>query len=184
MYDFSKFKKELSEIESWLTKEYTTIRTGMASPALLDSVKVESYGSFMPINQLATVGTEDARTIRVSPWDKSQVQVRAIEKAINDANLGVSVVSDSAGVRVIFPELTSERRVLLIKSAKEKQEKARVSLRGEREKVWEDIQKKEKNGEIGEDEKFRLKEEMQKYVDETNRKFEEIFSKKEKEISS
>src|SRR3989338_6898105 len=175
-YDFSKFKKELSEIESWLTKEYTTIRTGMASPALLDSVKVESYGSFMPINQLATVGTEDARTIRVSPWDKSQV--RGIEKAINDANLGVSVVSDSAGVRVIFPELTSERRVLLIKSAKEKLEKARVSLRGEREKVWEDIQKKEKNGEMGEDEKFSLKEEMQKYVDETNRKFEEIFSKK------
>ncbi|OGD68027.1 ribosome recycling factor [Candidatus Campbellbacteria bacterium RIFCSPLOWO2_01_FULL_34_15] len=180
-YDFSKFKKELSEIESWLTKEYTTIRTGMASPALLDSVKVESYGSFMPINQLATVGTEDARTIRVSPWDKSQV--RGIEKAINDANLGVSVASDSAGVRVIFPELTSERRVLLIKSAKEKLEKARVSLRGEREKVWEDIQKKEKNGEMGEDEKFSLKEEMQKYVDETNRKFEEIFSKKEKEIS-
>lgn len=180
-YDFSKFKKELSEIESWLTKEYTTIRTGMASPALLDSVKVESYGSFMPINQLATVGTEDARTIRVSPWDKSQV--RSIEKAINDANLGVSVASDSAGVRVIFPELTSERRVLLIKSAKEKLEKARVSLRGEREKVWEDIQKKEKNGEMGEDEKFSLKEEMQKYVDEANRKFEEIFSKKEKEIS-
>ncbi|AKM84119.1 TPA: ribosome recycling factor [Candidatus Campbellbacteria bacterium] len=180
-YDFSKFKKELSEIESWLTKEYTTIRTGMASPALLDSVKVESYGSFMPINQLATVGTEDARTIRVSPWDKSQV--RGIEKAINDANLGVSVASDSAGVRVIFPELTSERRVLLIKSAKEKLEKARVSLRGEREKVWEDIQKKEKNGEMGEDEKFSLKEEMQKYVDASNKKFEEIFSKKEKEIS-
>lgn len=180
-YDFSKFKKELSEIESWLTKEYTTIRTGMASPALLDSVKVESYGSFMPINQLATVGTEDARTIRVSPWDKSQV--RSIEKAINDANLGVSVASDSAGVRVIFPELTSERRVLLIKSAKEKQEKARVSLRGEREKVWEDIQKKEKNGEMSEDEKFSLKEEMQKYVDASNKKFEEIFAKKEKEIS-
>ncbi|OGD68168.1 ribosome recycling factor [Candidatus Campbellbacteria bacterium RIFCSPLOWO2_02_FULL_35_11] len=180
-YDFSKFKKELSEIESWLSKEYTTIRTGMASPALLDGVKVESYGSLMPINQLATVGTEDARTLRISPWDKSQV--RGMEKAINDANLGVSVVSDSIGIRVIFPELTSERRVLLIKSAKEKLEKARVSLRGEREKEWEDIQKREKDGEISEDEKFRLKDDMQKIVDETNKKFEEIFAKKEKEIS-
>jgi ribosome recycling factor len=181
MYDFSNFKKEIKEVENWLIKEFSAIRTGMASPALLDGVRVESYGSLMPVNQVANVSVEDARTLMVSPWDSSQI--KALEKAITDANLGVSLSTCSSGVRVIFPELTSERRVLLLKTAKEKLEKARVSLRGEREIVWEDIQKKEKEGEMGEDEKFRLKEDMQKLVDEQSKKFEELFNKKEMEIS-
>lgn len=180
-YDFSKLKNNINEVESWLTKEYTTIRTGMASPALLDSVRVDSYGSMMPINQIASVTTEDAKTLRISPWDNSQI--KPIDKAITLANLGVSVVVDGSGLRVIFPELTSERRVLLMKSAKEKLEKARISLRGERDEVWTDIQKKEKEGEISEDDKFRLKEQMQKFIDEANEKMERLFDKKEKEIS-
>lgn len=180
-YDFSKFKNETLEVEKWLSKEFSTIRTGMASPTLLDGVRVESYGSFLPVNQVANVGTEDARTIRISPWDTSQI--KDIEKAITLADLGVSLSVDSAGLRVSFPELTSERRVLLIKTAKEKLEKARISLRAERDKVWEDIQKQEKDGEISEDEKFRLKDQMQKIVDEVKIKLDGLFEKKEKEIS-
>ena len=182
MYDFSKFKNEISEVEKWLIKEFSTIRTGMASPALLDSVKVENYGSMMPINQVANISIEDARTLIVTPWDASQV--KDVEKAINDADLGVAVSVGGTGIRISFPDLTSERRGLLVKTAKEKLEKARVSLRAEREKVWDDIQKKEKEGEINEDEKFRLKDEMQKIIDEMGNKLEELFKKKESEISN
>ncbi len=181
MYDFSKFKNDLAEVENWLLKELSTVRTGMASPALLDGVKIDSYGSMTPLNQVANISTEDAKTLVVSPWDASQL--KDVENAINDADLGVSVSAGGTGIRVSFPDLTSERRVLLIKTAKDKLEKARISLRAEREKVWDDVQSKEKDGEISEDEKFRLKEEIQKMIDEMNSKLEGAFNKKEDEIS-
>ena len=180
-YDFANFKNNTKEVEEWLQKEFTTIRTGMASPALLDGIKVENYGSMMPLNQVANIGSEDARTLMVSPWDASVV--KDIEKAITDADLGVGVAAGSSGVRVSFPELTSERRVLLVKSAKDKLEKARVSLRSAREDTWSEIQKQEKDGEINEDDKFKAKEDMQKIVDEVNIKLDQMFAKKEEEIS-
>lgn len=179
-YDFLKFKENIKEVESWLIKEFSGIRTGMASPALLDGVKVNSYGSLLPINQIANVGVDDAQTLTVSPWDVNQI--KEIEKAITDANLGVSVSVGGTGIRVSFPNLTSERRTLLIKMAKEKLEKAKVSLRAEREKTWDNIQKQEKDGEINEDDKFRLKDEMQKIVDEVGGRFEDLLKKKEEEI--
>jgi len=150
-YDFSKFEENIKEVENWMIKEFSGIRTGMASPALLDSVKVNSYNSFLPINQIANIGVEDAKTLTVNPWDINQI--KEIEKAITNANLGVSVSVGGSGIRVSFPDLTSERRSLLIKTAKEKLEKARVSLRSERDIVWDKIQEQEKVGEIGEDEK-------------------------------
>ncbi len=107
-----------------------------------------------------------------------------IEKAITVANLGLSVVVDDKGVRVIFPELSAERRTSLVKIAKEKLEEARKTLRLERDKTWTDIQKKEKEGGMGEDEKFRLKKEMEKIGDEVQKKLEEMIVKKEKEILS
>ncbi|MBU1557912.1 ribosome recycling factor [Patescibacteria group bacterium] len=181
MYNFNDFKSSLQEVENWLLKEFTTIRTGMASPALLDGVKVDNYGSMVPLNQVANISTENAKTLVVSPWDSSQV--KGVEKALNEADLGVSVSAGGTGIRVSFPDLTSERRVLLMRTAKEKLEKARVSLRAEREKIWDDVQKKEKDGEINEDEKFRLKEEIQKMIDDMNSKLEKAFNKKEDEIS-
>lgn len=182
LYDFSKLKSKTKEIEEWLKKEYTSLRTGMASPALLDSVQVETYGSRMGIKELASVSIEDARSLRVSPWDSSQAT--NIEKAISLANLGVSLSVDEKGIRVHFPELTTERRALLVKAANGKLEEARVSLRTFRDEVWSDIQKKEREGAIGEDDKFRLKNEMQKIVDDANKKLEEIAAKKDKEIMS
>lgn len=181
-YNFLDLKQNIEGVQDWLQKEYLGIRTGRATPALLDGILVDSYGSKLPINQVATVGVEDARTLRISPWDASQV--KAIEKAIVDANLGISVSTDTLGSRVSFPELTAERRGVLIKLLKDKLEDARISLRSERDKVWSDIQKKEKDGEISEDEKFIYKEEMQKIVDEGTKKLEETASKKEVEIQS
>lgn len=181
-YNFSKFQQKIKETQDWYTKELAAIRTGRASTAFLDPVKVESYGSEMPITSLATVSAEDAKTIRISPWDNSQVQ--AIEKAINISNLGVSVVVDGSGLRVIFPELTGERRLQLVKVAKEKLEDARVALRRERNEVSEDLNTKKKNGEMGEDDMMRAKTEMEKIFQEGAKKLEEFFDKKEKEITS
>ena len=175
------FKQKLKESTDWLQKEFTGIRTGQATPALLDGIKVESYGTFMPIVQIGSVGIEDARTIRIAPWDLSQVP--AIERAIREADLGVSVSSDSTGLRVIFPDLTSERRVQLIKLAKSKLEDARVTVRALRDEIMKEIEAKRKTNEISEDDKFSLKDKIQKAVDNSNRNLELLFTQKEAEIS-
>lgn len=175
------FEKKVKDVVQWLQQEYVTIRTGQATPALLDGIKVESYGSMMPLNQVGSIGAEDARTLRVSPWDVGQVS--AIESAIRDADLGVSVATDSSGLRVIFPELTSERRVQLIKLAKSKLEDARVSVRAARDEVMKDIEKQLKDGEITEDDKFTMKETVQKKVDAVNNELESLYDAKEAEVN-
>lgn len=182
MYDFKTLESKLTETSEWLKKEYQGLRTGRATPTLLDGVQVDSYGARVPLNQVASISVEDARTLRIAPWDISQI--KEIEKAITNANLGVGVSSDEKGVRAIFPELTSERRASLIKLAKDKLEDARQSVRAAREDAWNDIQLKEKEGEISEDEKFRHKEDLQKYIDNENKALEEIFTKKQTEIES
>lgn len=180
-YDFTKLKNKIKETEDWMKKEYTGIRTGMASPQLLDGILVESYGQRMPLNQVGSVSVTDAKSLLVTPWDASQV--KAVEKAITVANLGVSLKTDEKGVRVFFPELTSERREMLIKIAKEKHEQAKITLRAVRDEIVKDIDLKEKEGGMGEDDKFRFKAEMQKLVDGGNKSLEEIFIKKQKEIT-
>jgi ribosome recycling factor len=180
-YDFTKLKNKIKETEDWIKKEYTGIRTGMASPQLLDGIVVESYGQRMPLNQVGSVSISDPKSLLVTPWDASQV--KAVEKAITVANLGVSLKTDEKSVRVFFPELTSERREMLIKLAKEKLEHGKVTLRAVRDEVVKDIEAKEKEGGMGEDDKFRFKAEMQKLVDGGNATLEGILVKKEKEIT-
>jgi ribosome recycling factor len=158
-YDFKGFEAQIKGIQEKLTRELAGVRTGRAAPAILDGVMVESYGTRVSINQIANIGVEDARTLRITPWDASQA--KEIEKAIALANLGVSVGMDERGVRVNFPELTGERRIQLIKLAKEKIEEAKTALRSARDQVWNDIQKREKEGGMGEDDKVRAKDEMQ-----------------------
>lgn len=181
-YNFSKFQNKIKETQEWLGREFAAIRTGRASTAFLDGVRVESYGTEMPVNSLANISIEDAKTIRISPWDGSQTQ--AIERAITASNLGVSVSVDDKGVRVIFPELTGERRLQLVKVAKEKLEDARVAIRRERSEISDDLNEKKKSGEMGEDEMMRNKAEMEKLTQEGSRKLEELFNKKEQEITS
>ncbi len=176
----NEIKKKLEEVSEWLIKEYSGIRSGQASPAILDNIKVESYGSFLPIPQVSSVGIEDIRTLRISPWDAGLVVV--IEKAIREADLGVSLVSDSSGLRVIFPELSAERRVQLIKLAKSKLEDARISVRSVRDEEMKNLEKDFKAGEVSEDEKKKGKENIQKFVDEANVKLEGVFNNKEKEL--
>ena len=180
-YDFSEFKRASESVSGWLKKEYASIRTGRAIPSILDGVSVNAYGSSMPISQLATVSIEDPKTLRITPWDKDVA--KDIDKAIRESNLGLSVALDAVGLRVSFPELTSERRTMLSKLAKEKFEEARIKIRTEREKNLTDLDRKGKEGTLSEDDKFRFKAELQKLVDDANSKLEELTSKKEKEIT-
>tara|TARA_B100002051_G_scaffold147570_1_gene139659 strand:+ start:26385 stop:26927 length:543 start_codon:yes stop_codon:yes gene_type:complete len=176
----SDIQTKIQEAKEWLKKEYAGIRTGQASPSLLDNIKVDSYGTMSPINQVGTVGVEDAKTLRVSVWDSSQIQ--AIETAISEADLGVSVATDSAGLRVIFPELTADRREQLLKLAKSKLEDARITVRSIRDDAMKAIDKEEKDGDISEDEKFTQKEAVQKQIDGANKELEELFASKESEL--
>jgi len=181
-YDFSGFKKKIETLEEWLHRELSTVRTGRATPAILDTIRVDSYGAKVPINHIAGVSVEDSRTIRVTAWDKNQN--KDIENAIISADLGLSVSSDDQGLRVIFPELTAERREALLKVVNTRLEDARVSLRQTRDEVWQEIQEREKSGALSEDEKFRSKTEMQKFVDSANKTMDESVEKKRKEISN
>lgn len=182
MYNFQAFKEKLKGVETWLSKELQGVRTGRASISFLDPVKVESYGSLVPLNQVATISLEDARVIRIAPWDTALI--KDVEKAIIASNLGVSAAVDDKGVRVIFPDLTGERRTELAKMAKAHLEEGKTSVRRLRDEVMKDIQGKEAAGGVSKDDVFKWKQETQKYVDETTKRLEESFQKKEKEITT
>lgn len=173
-YNINNLKTELKKIEDWLSREYSNVHTGKASPIILDSIMVESYGQRMPIKNVGSINIEDTKTLRVAPWDKSQI--KEIEKAVIASNLGLSVVSDSDGVRVIFPMLTTENRAKLVKVLKEKLEDARISVRKERQSAIDET------SDLSEDEIKRAKEEIQKCVDISNSNLESIFNKKEVDV--
>ncbi len=179
-YNFTQTKTEFAKIEDWLKTQYSQISTGRANPALIDSVMVESYGSFQPIKNIASITIEEARVLRISPWDKNAV--KEIERALQQSGLPLSVISDSNGIRASIPQLTEESKRSVVKLVKEKLEEARVSVRLERQRVDKDIDAQEKAGEFAEDDKFRAKEELQKMVEQANQVMEDLFQKKEADI--
>lgn len=182
MYDFVLFDTKASAAKEWLMKEYRSLRTGRAMPAILDNVQVAAYGSLVPLRQVGSVAVEDARTLRVNAFDPSIV--KDIERGIVTANLGVGTVSDSASVRVTFPELTAERREQLTRLAKQRLEEARAAIRVARDEIWKDIQSREKEGVLTEDDKFRLKDELQGRVDTINDELEKAFEAKRREMET
>ena len=156
------------------------LRTGRASVSLLDPIKVEIYGDFMPINQLATVSVPEARTINVQVWDKSSV--KAIEKAISNSGLGLNPVSDGQMIRVPIPDLSEQRRKELSKKVGEYAEQSRIALRNIRRDSIDDLKKMEKDKLLSEDELKVQTTEIQKITDTYNSKIEEISVSKSKEI--
>jgi ribosome recycling factor len=181
-YDFKQFDGKISAAKEWLAKEYRGLRTGRAAPAILDGVLVSAYGSMMPLKQVANVGVEDARTLRVQPFDVGLL--KDVERAISASNLGVGTSADSTVVRVSFPELTSERRRELTKLAKGKLEEARTTVRVARDETKKDIENKERASALTKDDKFSLIEELQKRVDKANEEMQKAFEAKEKEMST
>ena len=182
MFDFSKAKEQFSEAAEHLKNEYMQISTGRANPALLDSVKVDSYGTLQPIRNIASINTDDARTLRITPWDKSQL--KGIEKAIIDSKLPFSISVGDTSVIINIPQLTEEGKKSLVKLIKEKLESARVHIRSIRQETLKAIDEAEARGDFAEDDKKRFKDELQKMVDKANEELETIFKEKEKDIMS
>ncbi len=179
-YDFSGVLGQKNTIMEWLKSEYRSIQTGRATPQVLDLVHIDMYGARTLIAHAGNITIEDPRTLRVAPWDKSVIG--QMEKAINDADLGLSVSSDSDGLRVYFPSLTTETRTKLVKLLKDRLEDARIRVRALREETNKHIDAEAKNGAYGEDEQKKYREEMQKIVDAANQELEDYFQKKEIEV--
>jgi ribosome recycling factor len=163
-----------------LKRELATLRAGRATPALLDRVQVEYYGSMTPVNQLATINTPDSRTLMIQPWDKSSLG--AIEKAILKSELGLTPTNDGSSIRIVIPALTEERRTELVKMTKKYGEEAKVAIRNIRRDANDDIKKLEKTAGISEDESRRHQDDIQKTTDKYIAEVDKILAAKEKEI--
>src|SRR3989344_4880393 len=161
-YSLAQLDAELKQIKERFFDALSTLRTGRANPALVSDIIVDAYGAKMKLEGVASVTTQDARTLLIQPWDKSVIS--AIEAAVRKSNLGLQPVVDKDVIRILLPELTGERREQLSKAVGGKMEEERLSSRQVRDDVWKDIQTQERGGGLSEDEKFRSKDELQKKI--------------------
>lgn len=175
-------KQEFAAVIEFLKTDLSSLRTGRASAAMLDAITVEAYGSRQGIKAVASISVSDAKTIVLEPWDKSLMG--AVEKGVRDSGLGINPVNDGRVIRLILPDLTSERRQELVKVLHQKLEQARISVRKVREDLREKINQEEKNKTIGEDEKFKLQEDLEKMVKDFNDQIKSVGENKEKEITT
>jgi ribosome recycling factor len=160
--------------------EFSTIHTGKASPAMVESVMVEAYGSMMPLKGCAAITTPDPRMIQIQPWDKALV--RPIEKALQMANIGVNPVVDGGLIRLPFPELSKERRQEFVKTAHRLAEEGRVAVRHVRRDAMEAAKKLKKDGKISEDDEKRLEKDVQTATDKAIKDIDTAVANKEKEL--
>ena len=163
-----------------LTREFSAVRTGRASAALLDNVRVEAYGNMTPINQLASVSVPDPKTIVIQPWDASQIG--NIEKAIHKSDLGISPSSDGKVVRLTMPTLTEERRKQLAKTVGKYAEDARVAIRNIRREANDKLKTMAKDKHVSQDDERRGHDSIQKTTDKFIAKVDELAKKKEQEV--
>lgn len=173
-------KEGMEEAIDRLRKSLTKVRAGRANPAMLDGVRVDNYGSMMPLNQVATVSVGDARLLVIKPWDRNMIG--PVEKAINAQNLGLNPQSDGVVIRLAIPPLTEERRKGLVKQVKEITEEAKVAIRESRREVNEMLKEAEKKRALSEDELKKALEKVQDIHDRYIKQVNEITTKKEAEI--
>ncbi len=176
----AELKKRMDGALAAFQKDLSGLRTGRASPNLVEGVMVEVYGSMMPLNQVATVSIPEARMISLQVWDKSNIS--AVEKAIRIADLGLNPSSDGTLVRIPLPDLTEERRKELVKIAHTLAEKGRIAIRNVRREGMDAAKKAEKNKEISEDEQRHQSDLIQKLTDEHIGKVDSLLKDKEKDI--
>ena len=174
------YKPDFETAIDHLENELSHLRTGRAHPALVEEIPVEAYGSTMDLKGVASVSVQDARTLLIQPWDKQML--KPIETAIQLAKIGIQPVIDGDKIRLTMPQMTEESRKNLVKVMKERLEDSRIALRGVREKIREQVLKLEKEKAMGEDEKFKILEELDKTVREYGEKVEELGAEKEKDI--
>jgi len=160
--------------------EFSSVRTGRASPALLDRVHVDYYGSSTPLKQLATINAAEAQMLTVQPFDKSTL--KAIEKGITEANLGLTPNNDGNIIRLVIPQLTEERRKEFVKMVRHIAEEGRIAIRNVRRDVMHDLRELKDEGDVGEDEEHRAEGELQKLTDSRIAELEGLLKGKEEEI--
>jgi ribosome recycling factor len=163
-----------------LEKDFSKLRTGRASTALVDSIRVEYYGTPTPLNQVASVSIPDSRTISIAPWDRNAFN--SIEKAIMKSDLGLTPINDGRAIRINIPVLTEERRKDLVKMAKKYTEEAKVAIRNVRRDVNDALKKMHTAKEISEDDLHKGQDEVQKTTDLFVKKADAVLAEKEKEI--
>jgi len=172
----NKMEKTLESIGHQLVR----LRTGKASPALLDGIKVEYYGTPTPLNQIASISTPEPRLLVVHPWDKSAVA--DVEKAIQASELGLNPNSDGTVIRIPIPTLTEDRRKELVKFAKKITEEGKVGVRNVRREVIDEIKQKQKDGGIPEDDSHRLQDRIQELTEKFSKRIDDLLKSKEEEI--
>jgi ribosome recycling factor len=171
-----KFKDAISHLEG----ELRSLHSGRANSALVENLLVSYYGTQTPLKQMASISTPSPSTIQIQPWDVNSLG--DIENAVRNSDLGLSPTNDGRTVRVSLPPMTEERRSELMKIVRTRAEETNISLRTSRGEAWEDIQTKERNGEITEDDKFAAKKEFDKLTEQYEEKIKDLVRNKEKEI--
>ena len=178
--DYTEFESKMKKTASVLTEQYDSVRAGKANPAVLDRITVDYYGSPTPIQQIASVSSPDARTLVIQPWDGSLL--KKIEKAIQTSDLGINPQNDGRVIRLVFPQLTEERRRELTKQVKKYGEDAKVAVRNIRRDAMEKFKAQKKKSEITEDDFKVIEKDMQKLTDDYIKEVERIADEKEKEL--
>jgi ribosome recycling factor len=173
-------KAKMEKSVSLLAQELSKLRTGRASPALLDGIKVEYYGSTLPLNQVASISIPEPRLMVIQPWDKNALS--EIEKALFKSAIGLTPNNDGSVIRLAIPPLTTERREELVKLAQRLGEDTKVAIRNVRREANSEAKKEEKNKKISEDDSFKYQEQIQTMTDEYIRKVDDILKKKQREI--
>jgi len=173
-------RQKLEKIISRMRQEIAGLRTGRATPALVENLEVEHYGAKSPLKALAAISSPDARQIVIQPWDKNSLS--AIEKAISASPLGLAPIADRDVIRLSVPRPSEERRRELARTLGKHSEEARIQIRRDRDEALKELERLYKAKELGEDERFRRKNEVQKIVEEANKKIEDAAAAKEKEI--
>lgn len=182
MLDMDNTKQRMDGALEALKKDFGGLRTGRAAASMLDPVRVEAYGSAMPLNQVASVSVPEPRLLAVQVWDKGMV--KAVEKAIREAGLGLNPQPDGTTVRVPVPDLSQERRQELVRVCGKYAEQARVAVRNVRRDAMDTLKKAEKDGDISEDEHKSQSEKVQQMTDQTIKKIDEALAHKEKDITT
>ncbi|GAQ95219.1 ribosome recycling factor [Thermodesulfovibrio aggregans] len=181
MQEFKKKANEkMNQTVEVFKKDLASFRTGRASLALLDNIKVEYYGNMVPLNQVATLGVPEPRMITIQPWE--QRMIGEIERAIMKSDLGLTPINDGKMIKIVIPPLTEERRKQLVKVVRKRAEEARVAIRNIRRDIIEEIKKAEKEKKLSEDDSRRLQEEIQKITNSFIEKVDKALEQKEKEI--
>ncbi|MDO8577454.1 MAG: ribosome-recycling factor [Candidatus Wildermuthbacteria bacterium] len=178
--EVQKVRPELEKALEFFKKEAAKIRTGSASPSLVEDISVDTFGQKMPLKQLAAISCPERKQILIQPWDKSYLE--PIAKALQSGQLGASPVVEKDAIRITLPQMNQEYRQSFSKILSEKAEQARELMRKWRDQAWSEIQRQVREGKAGEDEKFKGKDELQKLIDEYQEKIESLTAIKEREI--